>query len=113
MSLRKLYVSLFFACSLGAVGAGALHAQETRSTLTGFVADSSGARIPNAAVTITDTDTGVVTNAKANDTGVYTVPFLQPGHYQVVATASGFKTYTHSGLLLQTEQTVTENIMLQ
>ncbi|HTV10059.1 MAG TPA: carboxypeptidase regulatory-like domain-containing protein [Candidatus Aquilonibacter sp.] len=87
-------------------------AQETRSTLTGHVADPSGARIPNAAITITDTDTGVVTNAKSNAAGDYTVPFLQPGTYKVVAEAPGFKSYTHTGLVLQTEQTVTENITL-
>jgi hypothetical protein len=87
--------------------------QETRSTLTGHVADPSGARIPNAAITITDTDTGVVTNAKSNSAGDYTVPFLQPGRYKLAASAPGFKSYTHTGLVLQTEQTVTENIALQ
>lgn len=86
--------------------------QETRSTLTGHVADPSGARIPNAAITITDTDTGVATNAKSNSAGDYTVPFLQPGTYKVIASAPGFRSYTHTGLVLQTEQTVTENITL-
>ena len=87
--------------------------QETRSTLTGHVADPSGARIPNAAITITDTDTGAATNVKSTSAGDYTVSFLQPGTYKVVASAPGFKAYTHTGLVLQTEQTVTENITLQ
>lgn len=87
-------------------------AQETRSTLTGHVADPTGAFIPNATIVITNADTHAVTNAQSNASGNFTVPFLQPGRYTVVASQSGFKTYTHTGLVLQTEQTVTENITL-
>jgi len=86
--------------------------QETRSTLTGHVADPSGAGIPDAALQVTNTQTGVVTNAKSNSAGDYTVPFLQPGTYRVDASHAGFNKYTHSGLVLLTEQTVTENITM-
>src|SRR5215469_7681204 len=86
--------------------------QETRSTLTGHVSDPSGARVPDTAIRITNTETGVVTNAKSNSAGDYNVPFLQPGTYRVDASHAGFKNYSHSGLILQTEQTVTENITL-
>jgi Carboxypeptidase regulatory-like domain len=88
------------------------YSQETRSTLTGHVADPSGARVPEATIHVTNTDTGVATNVKSNSAGDYTVPFLQPGTYRVDATHDGFKNYTHTGLVLQTEQTVTENITL-
>ncbi len=88
-------------------------AQETRSTLTGHVTDPTGAVIPHAAIVVTNMDTGVKTNIQSNGAGDYNVPFLQPGRYQVSATLTGFKAYVHSGLTLQTEQTVTENIVLQ
>lgn len=88
-------------------------AQETRSTLTGHVADSSGAAIPHAQITITNIDTGVKTTAQSNGVGDYTVPFLPNGRYEVAATAAGFKAYDHKGLTLQTEQTVTENIKFE
>ena len=86
--------------------------QETRSTLTGHVSDPSGARIPDAVIQVTNTQTGVITNAKSNAAGDYTVPFLQPGSYRVDASHAGFKNYMHAGLVLQTEQTVTDNIIL-
>jgi len=86
--------------------------QESRSTLTGHVSDPSGAGIPDTTIQITNTQTGVVTNAKSNSAGDYTVPFLQPGTYRVDASRAGFNKYTHSGLVLQAEQTVTENIKM-
>lgn len=87
-------------------------AQETRSTLTGQVTDPSGAIVPHAQIVVTNTDTGVATTVQSNGAGDYTVPFLAPGHYKVSASFAGFKTYVHEGLVLQTEQVVTENIIL-
>ena len=88
-------------------------AQETRSTLTGRITDSSGAVIPHAQITITNTDTGFVTAIQSNDVGDYTAPFLVPGRYKVTANQQGFNSYVHEGLTLETEQTVTENIVLK
>lgn len=87
-------------------------AQETRATLTGHIADPTGATIPGATIVITDTDTGVKTTVTSNSAGNYTVPFLQPGPYKVEVTANGFRSYIHPNLVLQTEQTVTENIQM-
>ncbi len=87
-------------------------AQETRSTLTGRITDSTGALIPHAQITITNLDTGFVTAIQSNDVGLYTAPFLLPGNYKIGVTETGFKNYLHTGLVLQTEQTVTENIVL-
>jgi hypothetical protein len=97
--------------SAGALSTGAF-AQETRATLTGRVTDSTGAIIPGAPIVVKDMDTGSSTPIKSNSAGDYTVPFLQPGRYEVEATMPGFKAYKHTGLRLETEQTVTENIVL-
>ncbi|GGH09120.1 TonB-dependent receptor [Silvibacterium dinghuense] len=87
-------------------------AQEVRSTIAGHVSDSTGARVPGAQITVRNTDTGVVTTVKTNETGDYTVPFLQQGTYDVIASEPGFKATHYAGLLLSTEQTLTENIVL-
>ncbi|MGB6745626.1 MAG: carboxypeptidase-like regulatory domain-containing protein [Terracidiphilus sp.] len=88
------------------------HAQETRATLTGRVTDPTGAIVPNAPITVADTDTGAKTIVKSDGAGVYTAPFLTPGTYELSVALPGFKTYVHTGLVLETEQTVTENIVL-
>jgi Carboxypeptidase regulatory-like domain len=87
--------------------------QETRATLTGRVTDATGAIVPNAHINIVNTDTGATTTVASDNAGVYTAPFLVPGTYKVSAELTGFKTYIHAGLVLQTEQTVMENIVMQ
>jgi hypothetical protein len=108
MKFRSTLIAIAMAAACLAV-----HAQETRATLTGTVSDVVGARVPGAQIAITNTDTGVVTHAKSNGTGDYTVPFLQPGHYSVTVTMAGFATYTHTNMELQTEQVLKENITLK
>lgn len=103
--VRSVAVVLLLVCGI-AVG------QETRATLTGRVTDPSGAIIPGAQVTVTRTDTGTQTNVLSNKAGDYTVPFLTPGLYMVSVTAPGFEKYVHTGVTLQVEQTVTENVKL-
>lgn len=92
--------------------AGFAVAQEMRSTLTGRVTDQTGAIVPNAQIQITNTATGSRTLLRSNSAGIYTAPFLVPGPYTVQASMQGFKTYVHTGLQLQTEQTVVENVIL-
>lgn len=65
--------------------------QETRGIISGTVSDSSGAVVPNASVTATNTATNVNTKATTNANGIYTLPFLVPGPYKVTASVPGFR----------------------
>lgn len=87
--------------------------QETRAKLTGLITDSTGAVVPNAPVEVVNINTGATVVVKSNAQGSYTAPFLQPGTYKVSLQMTGFKSYVHAGLELQTEATVSENIVLQ
>jgi hypothetical protein len=66
----------------------------TTGALSGVVADSTGAIVPGATVTVTDLSTNakqvVVTNAE----GRYTVSQLRPGQYKVTAVAKNLKSDT-------------------
>ncbi len=59
-------------------------------TITGIVTDPTGAVIPNAAVTITDTGTSRTTTVQTNGDGNFVAPGLPFGNYVVTATASNF-----------------------
>ena len=53
------------------------------SGIQGVVTDPSGASVPDAAITLTNTATGVVNTARTNERGFYSVPFLSPAFYKV------------------------------
>ncbi len=81
-------------------------------TISGTVTDSSGAIVPNASVTITDTDTGVTRSLAADNAGAYTAAFLQPGHYEVVLGGGSFAKVDRKNLVLTVGQTLTVDAAL-
>ncbi len=66
--------------------------QSNLGTVTGVVKDGQGSIIPNATLTLTNRDTGVVTRAQSNADGVYLATGLLFGPYRVEAQTQGFKT---------------------
>lgn len=64
--------------------------QSTTGNITGVVADSTGAVLPNATVRLTNESTGVNLSATAAGDGVYSFALLKPGTYKVSVTADGF-----------------------
>ena len=68
--------------------AAPLRAQE--ATVTGRVADSTGAVVPGASVTLTNTATGVAAETVTNAQGLFSFPSTSPGLYSVAVTLSGF-----------------------
>jgi hypothetical protein len=68
-------------------------AQRETGTISGTCADSTGAIVSNGKVTVKSTTTGTVRTAATNQSGLYSVPDLQPGTYEVTIEAAGFATY--------------------
>ena len=65
-------------------------AQYEDGSLNGTIHDSTGAAVPNAAVTVTNVDTGIVTKTTSGGGGEYEVPSLRVGIYNIEAVAPGF-----------------------
>src|SRR2546425_278218 len=80
--------------------AGQAAAQVAGGTILGTVRDSSGANIPKAEVSLKNTATGVTTTVMTNERGLYRVPNLIPGTYEVSASAGGFATTVATDLIL-------------
>jgi Carboxypeptidase regulatory-like domain/TonB dependent receptor len=78
-----------------------INAQENRATIVGTITDANGAAIPNATVNATNIETNRVTTTTSNDTGLYTLPFLQVGRYRVSISASGLKSIVQEGIELR------------
>src|SRR6202521_1996393 len=68
---------------------GSLFAQATAS-ISGRVVDQAGAVLPGANVTVTNTATGAARDTVTNGEGLYSVPALNPGTYNLRAELAGF-----------------------
>lgn len=81
--------------------------------ITGTVTDSSGAVVPNATVTITDTDTGVLARtSKTNASGIYVGSSLLVGTYKISVEAPGFERATREGITLHVADRLAINFVL-
>jgi hypothetical protein len=103
-------VSVTALLTLGSVN---LHAQMNAATLNGTVIDPTGAAVPGATVTVTNTGTDVARTTKTNDVGFFYVASLSPGTYSVTASKTGFTIAKEPDITLQVAQVATLNISLQ
>ncbi|MBZ5661321.1 MAG: TonB-dependent receptor [Acidobacteriia bacterium] len=81
---------VFAAIALFAVSTFHVQAQTVTGTISGTVLDPSGAVVPNAEISVTNQDTGVVRTTTGTSDGLYSVPSLLPGRYSVQVKAEGF-----------------------
>jgi hypothetical protein len=88
-----------------------LYAQD-RATLTGTVTDPSGAVIPGASVKATHVATNTVSETQSNADGLYTIPYLVAGVYDVEATAPGFQTLKRQSITLAVGQRLVLGLQL-
>src|ERR1700755_3424517 len=73
-------------------------AQVDTGSITGTVTDSSGAVVPDADVTLTNTDQGLTLQTKASSSGSYTFSPVKIGNYQIDVSAKGFAKTTQKAI---------------
>lgn len=79
----------------------------------GTVTDATGAIVPNASVTATNTATGVATTRTTTSDGLFTISPILPGKYTVSVTAQGFSTFTQQNLAVDALKLTGLNVSLQ
>jgi hypothetical protein len=88
-----------FACMLCLMGCAAAFAQAT-GTINGRIVDTGDAVLPGVTVNIKNSQTGATRNTVTNEQGVYSVPALERGTYDLSTELAGFAAATRRAELV-------------
>jgi Carboxypeptidase regulatory-like domain len=91
----------------------AAQALAQEATIVGTVTDPSGAAVPNAAISVTNVETGQVRNLTTGSDGGFVAPDLHIGHYTVRAQGSGFKVVEQKDIVLNVNDRARVDFKLQ
>src|SRR3954469_269364 len=90
-----------------------LLAQSDRGAITGTISDASGALIPGAKITLTNSATGFKTDTVSTGTGNYTLAGLPVGTYTLDVEHSGFSRYEQLNIAVQVAVTTRVDVALR
>ncbi|HSZ01694.1 MAG TPA: carboxypeptidase-like regulatory domain-containing protein [Terriglobales bacterium] len=114
MSAYRCAASLVLTSFLFFIGVDCSRSQTAATgQIAGTVWDPSKAVIPNAKVTVTNSENGLVRTAITSSAGDYAVTLLPPGNYSVVVAADGFKTENNRDVAVQVATVTTLNLTLE
>ena len=115
MELRKLlfngrqWACVLLVCAMACSAWG----QQVAATITGRVADPSGAAVSGAKITATSVERGITYPTTTNAEGYYNLPNLPVGAYNIKVENAGFQTATQSNITLQMNQVAKMDFQLQ
>ena len=105
MKLFKIFV--LGSLALAGLGGTFLYGQAGGGSVVGVIHDPSGAVVPKAEISLTNTDTGATITSTSSNSGEYVFPIVTIGNYQLTVVASGFDTVQSSGITVGLNKTVT------
>ena len=110
--MRRLFRDSLLVVTSVLVSAAVALAQLSTAQLSGRVADESGAVLPGATVTVTQTATGFTRSDVTDSGGAYVMPNLPLGPYRLEVMLQGFRTYVQTGIVLQVSAAPVINAVL-
>ena len=101
--------------SLPATGKFVIVAQSdvANATIEGLIADQAGAGVSQATVTVTSSERGVTRTVRTDDEGLYRLPLLQPGVYELRVDAAGFQSQVLQKITLSVGQIQIQDVTLE
>ena len=81
-----------------------LYGQTGQGSLTGTIRDPSNSSVANAKIVVTNTERGTRVETQSSSSGVYTVPDIPYGNYDVVVSAAGFQTASAKNVVVSVGQ---------
>src|SRR5262245_41544662 len=110
--MKRVLMVAFSGLLVSALSCTTAWAQAT-AQISGVVRDQSGAVLPGAEVTATQSDTGISRMTITNETGSYVMPSLPLGPYRLEAGLPGFRTFVQTGIVLQVNSSPVINVVLE
>ena len=110
---RSLLTATVLGICIFLMSPGRAISQSTTGSVSGRVTDASGAIIPDAAVTITNVDKGLVTHVSSGGSGEFVALALPPGVYTLAVERTGFNPETTASFKLDIDQRAHFDIKLK
>src|SRR5438128_10033979 len=101
MDMKDVVKSLVLVLVTCALVASSAWGQGATAQISGTVKDGTGAVLPGAEVTATQTETAIARMTVSNETGTYVLPNLALGPYRLEVSVPGFGTFVEIGIVLQ------------
>jgi len=111
-STGRILTCILLVCFLGSFASRAVAQGSYRAQLRGIVSDASGAVVPRANVTITNSGTNISSTAHTDDKGEYYFTGLAPSTYSIRIEGAGFRRTERTGVVLAVDQETTLNFTL-
>ena len=109
MRLRIWVATLLFVLSISTLN----YSQTVQGVVTGTVTDPTGAVLPKAAVTLTNSGTNLTQTTTTAQDGSFRFPLVPPGAYAIDVKAANFAELKVSNIVVQASQTVPLNLKMQ
>jgi outer membrane receptor protein involved in Fe transport len=104
---------LLVAISTGLLLPRSTFAQSSNASVSGSVSDTSGARVPGAALTLEATNTAKQSSAASSSDGLFSFPNLPEGTYQLRVSAKGFKDFVQTGIVVHLNDSVNLSVSME
>jgi hypothetical protein len=88
-------------------------AQEFRGSINGQVTDEPGNAVHGAQVSVTALATNTTTTTTTNESGHYSVLYLEPGTYRITVESKGFKKLMQQGIEVRVGDALTLDLKLE
>ena len=111
IQIREISVFIAFFCLLAAVPSG--WAQTATGEINGTIRDQTGAVLPGVELVLRNVETGVDRNSISRDNGIYVIPSVLAGLYELRATLTGFQNVVFGEFRLQINEARTVDIEMQ
>jgi hypothetical protein len=108
-----IHMGILLITLIGVCLGSMMEAQAPTAQIVGNITDQTGAAVPNAAIDVENTGTGLKRHAISSAEGGYVVPSLPVGAYTVKVAVPRFKSFSRSGIRLEGGQSARVDIRLQ